>query len=290
MTRYKGRHRKQSTAKTVVVRTAVASAFIGGPAVAAVAASTPANAAPISTWEKVAQCESTNNWSINTGNGYYGGLQFSQSTWDAFGGQQYAPRADLASKEQQIAIAEKTLAGQGWGAWACADNVGASGSPENRDVSSSSSSSSDDSSSSDESTSSDDSSSSDESSSSDQSSSSDDSSSSQSSSSHNHSSSKKSYSDSSSSSDDSSSSSDESSSSDDNSYATKSYSKKHSHSTKSSSGNAEGANYTVKSGDTLFKIAKARGISGGWQAIYEANKNVIADPDWIEVGQQLVVK
>lgn len=289
MTRYKGRHRKQSTAKTVVVRTAVASAFIGGPAVAAVAASAPANAAPISTWEKVAQCESTNNWSINTGNGYYGGLQFSQSTWDAFGGQQYAPRADLASKDQQIAIAEKTLAGQGWGAWACADNVGASGSPENRDVSSSSSdsgssssssdSSSDDSSSSDSSSS--DSSSSD-SSSDDSSSSSSDSSSSDSSSSDS-SSSERSYSSKKSHNHDSSS--DSSSSSSDSSSSKKSYSNA-SYTGKS----AEGANYTVKSGDTLFKIARANGIEGGWQAIYEANKSVIADPDWIEVGQQLVVK
>src|SRR5690606_20005306 len=57
------------------------------------------------------------NWSINTGNGYYGGLQFAQSTWEGFGGTQYAPRADLASREQQIAIAEKTLASQGPGAW-----------------------------------------------------------------------------------------------------------------------------------------------------------------------------
>jgi len=94
----------------------------------------PASAAPISTWDDVAQCESSGNWHINTGNGYYGGLQFSQSTWEAYGGLKYAPRADLATKAEQIAIAERTLAGQGWGAWTCAAMVGASGSPQNRDV------------------------------------------------------------------------------------------------------------------------------------------------------------
>ncbi|MET8894132.1 transglycosylase family protein [Streptomyces albogriseolus] len=76
-----------------------------------------AQAADVETWEKVAACESTGTWDINTGNGYYGGLQFSQSTWEAFGGTRYAPRADLATKDQQIAIAEKVLDGQGPGAW-----------------------------------------------------------------------------------------------------------------------------------------------------------------------------
>ncbi|MFJ8565675.1 transglycosylase family protein [Streptomyces sp. NPDC093514] len=76
-----------------------------------------AQAASVDTWNKVAACESTNNWRINTGNGYYGGLQFSQSTWRAFGGAAYAPRADLATKDQQIAVAEKVLKGQGPGAW-----------------------------------------------------------------------------------------------------------------------------------------------------------------------------
>jgi murein DD-endopeptidase MepM/ murein hydrolase activator NlpD len=76
-----------------------------------------AEAADVDTWNKVAACESTNDWNINTGNGYYGGLQFSQSTWKAFGGTAYAPRADLATKDQQIAIAEKVLDGQGPGAW-----------------------------------------------------------------------------------------------------------------------------------------------------------------------------
>ncbi|MFE2293767.1 transglycosylase family protein [Streptomyces sp. NPDC059452] len=76
-----------------------------------------AGAASGEVWEKVAACESSGNWAINTGNGYYGGLQFSGSTWAAFGGTQYAPRADLATRDQQIAIAERVLDGQGPGAW-----------------------------------------------------------------------------------------------------------------------------------------------------------------------------
>jgi LysM repeat protein len=84
-----------------------------------------ASAADDATWDRLAYCESSGNWAINTGNGYYGGLQFSQSTWDAFGGGAYASRADLATREQQIAVAELTLAQQGWGAWpACSAKLG----------------------------------------------------------------------------------------------------------------------------------------------------------------------
>ncbi|WP_347354837.1 transglycosylase family protein [Intrasporangium sp.] len=75
------------------------------------------SASASSVWDRVAACESGGNWHINTGNGYYGGLQFSNSTWRGFGGASYAPRADLASKAQQIAIARRTLAAQGPGAW-----------------------------------------------------------------------------------------------------------------------------------------------------------------------------
>lgn len=89
--------------------------------------STPVEPAPIASgndWDAVALCESGGNWSINTGNGYYGGLQFSSSTWLAFGGGAYAPRADLAAKSQQIAVAEKVLAAQGKGAWpTCGRNL-----------------------------------------------------------------------------------------------------------------------------------------------------------------------
>lgn len=68
-------------------------------------------------WDAIAACESGNNWAINTGNGYYGGLQFDQNTWERNGGLRYAARADLATREEQIAIGEVTRASQGWGAW-----------------------------------------------------------------------------------------------------------------------------------------------------------------------------
>lgn len=69
-------------------------------------------------WDKVARCESGGNWKINTGNGYYGGLQFSGSTWRGYGGGAYASQAHHATKAEQIAIARRVLAGQGAGAWA----------------------------------------------------------------------------------------------------------------------------------------------------------------------------
>jgi LysM repeat protein len=89
---------------------------IGAAAVGIGAVAAPASAAEHD-WGGVAQCESSGNWSINSGNGYYGGLQFSTSTWKGYGGAGYAPRADLASPAQQIAVAENVLAGQGAGAW-----------------------------------------------------------------------------------------------------------------------------------------------------------------------------
>jgi resuscitation-promoting factor RpfB len=68
-------------------------------------------------WDALSTCESGGNWAINTGNGFYGGVQFDQNTWERHGGLRYAPRADLATREEQIAIAEVTRARQGWGAW-----------------------------------------------------------------------------------------------------------------------------------------------------------------------------
>jgi uncharacterized protein YabE (DUF348 family) len=80
-----------------------------------------------SQWNALAQCEAGGNWAINTGNGYYGGVQFDQNTWERSGGLRYAGRADLATREEQIAIAEVTRARQGWGAWpVCSARVGAS--------------------------------------------------------------------------------------------------------------------------------------------------------------------
>jgi len=93
-----------------------ATAALGAGAAMAIGAA-PAHAVDLSVWDKVAQCESSGNWAINTGNGFYGGLQFTRSTWLAYGGGAYASTANLASKSQQIAIAQKVLASQGPGAW-----------------------------------------------------------------------------------------------------------------------------------------------------------------------------
>ncbi|MGW8375588.1 transglycosylase family protein [Streptomyces sp. ODS28] len=80
-------------------------------------AAAPAQAAGGGAWDRVAACESGGNWSTETGNGYSGGLQFNAGTWRAYGGGAYAPRAAQASRAQQIAVAERVLARQGWGAW-----------------------------------------------------------------------------------------------------------------------------------------------------------------------------
>jgi LysM repeat protein len=110
-----GKHRRSSKAKAARV---IALAGVAGAAVVApLMASGTASAATASEWDAVAKCESGGNWSINTGNGYYGGLQFSASTWSAYGGSKYAGTADKATKAQQIEIAEKVLAAQGKGAW-----------------------------------------------------------------------------------------------------------------------------------------------------------------------------
>ncbi|MFC9183267.1 transglycosylase family protein [Streptomyces globisporus] len=110
-----GRHRRYQPSRINRASLAVTAGGAGIALPLITAAS--AGAASGEVWEKVAACESSGNWAVNTGNGYYGGLQFSGSTWAAFGGSQYAPRADLATREQQIAIAERVLDGQGPGAW-----------------------------------------------------------------------------------------------------------------------------------------------------------------------------
>jgi resuscitation-promoting factor RpfA len=197
----------------------------------------PAQAAPTGVWDRVAACESGGNWHINTGNGYYGGLQFSLATWHGYGG---AGNPAAASKSTQIAIAEKVLAGQGWGAWpVCSIKAGATGSSSSAGSSSSHVSSS-------------------------------------SSSSTTHSS---------------------RSTTSRSSGSTRSY-----HS--SASANAvhvsnaparparpaavktSGKTYTVKSGDSLSKVAKKLDIKAGWQRLWAANPKV-GDPDLIYVGQKL---
>jgi nucleoid-associated protein YgaU len=110
-----------TAARRSLALAAISGAALGGAALAAPAA----NAASTSTWDAIAQCESGGNWSINTGNGYYGGLQFTLSTWQAYGG---TGMPNQASPSQQIAVAERVLASQGWGAWpACSAKLGLSG-------------------------------------------------------------------------------------------------------------------------------------------------------------------
>ncbi|BAC74238.1 transglycosylase [Streptomyces avermitilis] len=115
------------------VRTTRTTAVLAGAALLAplglLAATGEAAAADSGVWDRIAQCESGGNWHINTGNGYYGGLQFSAGTWRAYGGTAYAATADQASRGQQIAVATKVQRAQGWGAWpTCSARAGAGGS------------------------------------------------------------------------------------------------------------------------------------------------------------------
>jgi resuscitation-promoting factor RpfA len=127
MVRYHGRHRAPSTTGRAIARTAVAGAVAGTPLLVVAPA---AQAATDTTWDKVAQCESGGRWDINTGNGYHGGLQFSPTTWRSFGGGEFASAAYNASRSEQIVVAERVLAKQGWGAWpVCSRKAGAVGEP-----------------------------------------------------------------------------------------------------------------------------------------------------------------
>src|SRR4051795_4089952 len=113
MTRHIGRLRAPSTTSRLLR----GGALTTGAAIASIGLLAGPAQATTHDWSGVAQCESGGDWSINTGNGYYGGLPFSQPTWAGYGGTQYAPRADLASPGQQVDVAEKVLVGQGIGAW-----------------------------------------------------------------------------------------------------------------------------------------------------------------------------
>ncbi|KIF74785.1 transglycosylase [Streptomyces sp. 150FB] len=116
----KHKHRRPSKAVRYATLAGVTGAAVAVPLLSA----TSASAASSSEWDQVAQCESGGNWQIDTGNGFYGGLQFTNSTWAAYGGTAYAPQANQASKSQQISVAEKVLAGQGKGAWpSCGVNL-----------------------------------------------------------------------------------------------------------------------------------------------------------------------
>lgn len=115
---YEGKHRKPSLRN--IARVVVAGAVIGVPLAVATA---PAQADPVN-WDAIAQCESGGNWGINTGNGYYGGLQFSQGTWEANGG---SGNPANASRAEQIRVAENVLKTQGIGAWPVCGARGGSG-------------------------------------------------------------------------------------------------------------------------------------------------------------------
>jgi resuscitation-promoting factor RpfA len=122
--RYRGHHRKPSNTGRLTAIGAVGAGTIA----ATILTPTAAHAATDVQWDRVAHCESGDNWHDNTGNGYYGGLQFSSSTWSSYDVDGFAHRADLASREQQITVANRVLNNQGWGAWpVCSHYAGAPG-------------------------------------------------------------------------------------------------------------------------------------------------------------------
>ncbi|WP_435812420.1 transglycosylase family protein [Streptomyces smyrnaeus] len=221
-----GKHARKSQRR--LRRGAVLALTAGGAGVVLpLFASGNAQAASVDTWEKVAQCESSGNWQTNTGNGYYGGLQFSQSSWQAAGGTKYAPRADLATKDQQIAVAEKLLAMQGPGAWACAGAGGLTAGGPAPDVDPDGGGNS---------------------------------------------------------------AEPQQKSAPEQAAPEKSAPHKSQPSPKSQPSQSA-QSYTVVSGDTLYKIANAHDVSGGWKTVYDANRQVIgADPDLILPGQKLSLK
>ncbi|CAI9400722.1 LysM peptidoglycan-binding domain-containing protein [Aestuariimicrobium sp. T2.26MG-19.2B] len=183
-------------------------------------------------WDRVAACESSGNWSINTGNGFYGGLQFTQSTWQAYGGTQYAARADLASKSAQIATAQKVLASQGPGAWpVCSVRAGLTSSNGSGAVTVTKSTTQ-------------------------------------------------------------------------KSTATQRTTTQRSTNERSTTVNRSsertevtaptrhakgGATVTVKSGDTLAKLASAHQVKGGWERLFALNDDIVKNPNLIFVGQQLTL-
>ncbi|MFD9391619.1 transglycosylase family protein [Streptomyces sp. NPDC060000] len=248
-------HTRRSSRKTAVLAGAILLAPLG-----LLSATGGASAADSGVWDRIAQCESGGNWSINTGNGYYGGLQFSAGTWRAYGGTAYASTADKASKAQQISVATKVQNAQGWGAWpTCSARAGASGSAPEGGSSSGRSGSTE-------------------------------------SSSARSSSSKSGSSKSGSSSSSSSSNSSSSNSSSSNSNSSRSGSG----SSQSGSSNAPErssnqtsrsttrGDYTVRAGDTLSTIAARNGLT--WQRVYAANRAVVGgDPDLIVPGQRLTL-
>ncbi|MDF2976017.1 MAG: hypothetical protein K0S40_745 [Actinomycetospora sp.] len=120
-----GRHHMPCPSSRPVLRAGVVAAVaVTGPlAIAGTAVAAPS--ASSGTWDRLAMCESTQNWEADTGNGFKGGLQFTDSTWEEFGGEQYAESPDEASRSEQIAVARKVQEEQGWNAWpTCSEELG----------------------------------------------------------------------------------------------------------------------------------------------------------------------
>lgn len=113
------RGRRPGGLRTALTLLTTAAALLTGPVAAPAAAAAALAGVRGPDWDAIAACESSGNWKANTGNGHYGGLQFKQSSWVAAGGLRYAPRADLATRAEQIAVARKLAALQGMSAWAC---------------------------------------------------------------------------------------------------------------------------------------------------------------------------
>ncbi|MGZ4561497.1 MAG: transglycosylase family protein [Mycobacteriaceae bacterium] len=201
-------HRKNTTTARTAAKVAIAGMLVGAPLAIFAGSASAAPATTGNNWDAVAQCESGGNWSTNTGNGFSGGLQFTPSTWQAYGGTG-SPQG--ASKAQQVQVAEKVLAGQGKGAWpVCGKALGSANT---------------------------------------------------------------------------SSSAGSSASGSTPKATTKS-------APKASVGTTPkaGADYVVKSGDTLSSVAQANGIEGGYQALFTLNQGAVQNPNMILVGQQLALR
>jgi len=108
------------------MRTLLSAAALAAATIAPVVAiNAPTEAATVKTWNRLAQCESSGRWHINTGNGYYGGLQISKPTWNGYGGRKFAAYPHKATKTEQIRVAERIKRGQGWRAWpSCSARIG----------------------------------------------------------------------------------------------------------------------------------------------------------------------
>jgi hypothetical protein len=209
---YEGKHRKPSAALRNIARVVVAGAVIGVPLAIATA---PAQADPVN-WDAVAQCESGGNWGTSTGNGYYGGLQFSQGTWQANGG---SGNPASASRAEQIRVAENVLQSQGIGAWpVCGARSGSSGGGG-------------------------------------------------------------SY-----------SAPQQQSSNESTSYEAPQQQQAAPVAKPVLAKSNPKGDYKIKAGDTLTKIAREHKVKGGWQALYNKNKQFIGDPNVILVGQKIATK